>query len=213
MKQYEIELALKIRKICDNMNTLRYEIIEHEYNNKEYNSLNILSKKSLVDKLKNTAILLEEVLGNPSVLIIEKDKNIDNILKAFDRRRDNSTITSMVRTLIPNKILGKGTVIIRLLDRENNQIDLKNINKGLLESYMNNNIIQYIILNKLPLPEVDLKDASKFKYQMLKFTKKFSETENNRIRASVGNSGHIHHIYSNFDKISGTYLGGGHRQI
>lgn len=161
----------KLNNICDKLGEFKYILIEHtDYG--AYRDLDILTKKALIEKLKNTVIIFRGRYGNTVTVL--NNTNIDKILEnndlkiriPFDARKEN-------------KLLCKDALWVKFVDENENIVDLREYfkNDTLLEMYMYSKIISYAIINNIKIPKVPFNNEKKYIEVMESIRDKFTDDE------------------------------------
>lgn len=159
----------KLTKLCKEVGELHYKKLDNNYDC-NYNSMDIMSKKLIIQELINTAVILR-IYGGNSVELLNRESNIHKLLEDYDELFGISAL--LVTNTDINRLFDKSTIWLKLLKvNENNEkvgIDFLNDIKNLdmLKKYLLDPIIMYAIKNDLPIPYVDFNNKKEVE-QLLK---------------------------------------------
>lgn len=176
---YKSSIEEKLNKICAEQGELFYEILKiPAYNN--YRSLDILTKKSLTNKLLNSLLIAKGEIGR-TFHILSDSEQIYRLLESGDKISSNRVRIKVYgkKEITNNIYISNDTEYIKFYKHNKiDEIDLKNdINSKILEAYLQNTVIRYALNNNLKVPLLDLRIWNKFNINAFNLYKKFTQDE------------------------------------
>lgn len=171
MNKHDIAIRKVLKSLCEKYGTLYYKILNHPVSD-TYSELDIISKKSLLNKLSNTIVLCRYVdkgirtNAKRTYIINDKQKAIEILEKEDDCIKSRMGVGWLNNSI---GILDENAIHIKLYtDKEmTKELNLSKQSDEAVTSYLTGNVIQYAISNKLEIPLLNLTDYHSNTLQML----------------------------------------------
>lgn len=166
-EKIERRIQRKLNRLCNRFGELHYEVVKHTAY-KNYNDLDILTKKLLVEQLKNKVVLYTGYM-NLEVNVLSKSDNIDKILTILDYLRESENELNLGHQINTNKayknrngnaVLDRGAKWLKLykIPKGKNdtllEINLEpnDTNVDAIKWYFENEIVHYAVLMGWRIP-------------------------------------------------------------
>ena len=143
-----VNIEKKVNSICDKYGKFEYEIIEHPVSD-NYKSLDIISKRLVLERLKDTIVITSDRFLDKTYLFSQYF-NTDSILKKLDNKP-----VALYRDKFSNEILNSQAIWLKIKDKNGNCLKFEEVYKC-LDYYVQNKLFIYAVKSKLKLPYVDL---------------------------------------------------------
>lgn len=170
LNKYEKSIQDKLNEFCNKYGTLYYRVLKHPIS-ETYNELDIVTKKSLLNKLNNTIVLSQGEFGADIEIIVSKEQAL-NVLKHIDKQLSHRMLVRAYGKNINknNRFLADDTFYIKLYtDKENTkQVDLSNKEREeILKNYIGGSLAKFAIHSGFNLPLLDLDNWERHQFQRL----------------------------------------------
>lgn len=155
-EQLENSIKTKLENLCQSMGEIYYEKVNHKAYTGKFKSLDIFSKKEIINEMNDIIIYAGESF--PDIVYID---NKNEAIDIMEQKDGSASIVANYKGT--NPLINKKAIWFRLYKTdENGELQSFDVDENImslkLKTYLIQEVIRYAILNDLKLPYVEIKD-------------------------------------------------------